>query len=270
MNGIDFLREEIFLRYGNVKRARGTFLYTEKSVRLTDLFQENGRAILGWGGASFTVLKNALDRGATGSFKTCFSHRLEKSVNELFFSESVRRKIFAFASKEDCISFATKISPQKTFFWRPWMQSVPFDRMDCIVFAPAFPWATEIFILAVNEKILCGTENSSRTIRLSSPVEAALTRSVYDLIGALKIRGEKNWFVYDKIIAKYWTRKGPYLFPKIDEAHYKKFLLHCLDLGIVVNPDFHEPSIVPFGADEGVFNVLKKNPFCAENSEGAE
>ena len=61
MNEIDFLAEEIFLRYGNVKRARGPFLYTEKGKRLTDLYQENGRAILGWGGSSaFTMLKNAI------------------------------------------------------------------------------------------------------------------------------------------------------------------------------------------------------------------
>ena len=60
---LEVFASEISKRFGNVKRARGCFLYTEKGVRLTDLFQEGGRAILGWGGNSaFTVLKNVLSR----------------------------------------------------------------------------------------------------------------------------------------------------------------------------------------------------------------
>ncbi|WP_288983781.1 hypothetical protein [uncultured Treponema sp.] len=263
MNEIDFLAEEIFLRYGNVKRARGPFLYTEKGKRLTDLYQENGRAILGWGGSSaFTMLKNAIDRGATGSFKTCFSGRLEKSVNALFFG--CERKVFIFAKKSDCLSTAVKISPQNTFVWKPWSE-VAFenDNADCIIFEPPLPWTSGIYILAVKtdlaEKI--PQDVLKETVKLSSPIEAAVTRSIYNLISALQIRQEKDWFIYDLALTKYWQRKGPYLFPKISKELYGKFILHCLDLGIVVSPIYEQPSIVPFGADRGVFEILKKNPF---------
>ena len=52
------LFKELYNRYGAVTRARGCFLYTKKGVRLTDLYQEGGRAILGWeGGNAFTHLK---------------------------------------------------------------------------------------------------------------------------------------------------------------------------------------------------------------------
>ena len=172
MNEIDFLAEEIFLRYGNVNRARGPFLYTEKGKRLTDLYQENGRAILGWGGSSaFTMLKNAIDRGATGSFKTCFSGRLEKSVNALFFG--CERKVFIFAKKSDCLSTAVKISPQNTFVWKPWSE-VAFenDNADCIIFEPPLPWTSGIYILAVKtdlaEKI--PQDVLKETVKLSSPI----------------------------------------------------------------------------------------------------
>ena len=40
---------EISKHFGNVKRARGNFLYTEKGIRVTDMYLEHGRAILGWG-----------------------------------------------------------------------------------------------------------------------------------------------------------------------------------------------------------------------------
>ena len=60
---------ELYKRYGAVTRARGPFFYTKKGVRVTDLYQEAGRAILGWeGGSAFTMFKNVLSRGQTGSF----------------------------------------------------------------------------------------------------------------------------------------------------------------------------------------------------------
>ena len=98
MSDIDFLASEISSRFGTVKRARKCFLYTAKGVRLVDMFQENGRAILGWeGGSAFTMFKNALCRGIAGSFDTDFPYRTKKAVQELFASE---RELFVYYSKE--------------------------------------------------------------------------------------------------------------------------------------------------------------------------
>ena len=107
------LAQEISKKYGTVKRCRGPFLYTQKGERLTDLFQEKGRSILGWGkegSSAFTILKNVLDRGITGSFETDFGlcsskkcpSRLSKSCSELFASP---RNAFLFNSKELAKSF---------------------------------------------------------------------------------------------------------------------------------------------------------------------
>lgn len=266
MNEIDFLADEIFNRYGNIKRARGPFLYTAKGVRLTDLYQEGGRAILGWGGGSaFTMLKNALDRGATGSYRTDFSYRLEKAVNELFFGP--HRKIMIFPSKMEAVSAAVSISRDKTCVYHPWHQTeVDFSSMECIIVEPPLPWVSNIFILAVRESeenLAAMAESSKKTLRLASPIEAAVTRSIYNLISALNSRLEKDWFIYDNLICSYWERKGPYLFPKVPKEKYRDFVLHCLNLGIVISPVYETPSIVPFGADRGVFSALKKNPFVS-------
>ena len=103
---IDYLSQQIYSRYGEIKRARGPFLYTAKGVRLTDLFQEGGRAILGWGGNSaFTMLKNVLSRGITGSFSTDFSARLEKAVCELLASERI---VAVYTEKKDAVDVASK------------------------------------------------------------------------------------------------------------------------------------------------------------------
>ena len=68
--GID-VKTEILSRYGTVRRAYDYHLYTAKGVRLLDLCQEGGSAILGWrSGKSKLAFKNALDRGITGTFPT--------------------------------------------------------------------------------------------------------------------------------------------------------------------------------------------------------
>ena len=97
MNKSELFRE-LFNRYGAVRRARGCFLYTKKGVRVTDLYQEAGRAILGWeGGSAFTMFKNVLSRGQTGSFicEEAPLTRLQKAISELFTSQCT---IFCFSS----------------------------------------------------------------------------------------------------------------------------------------------------------------------------
>lgn len=268
MSGRKSLTLDIVQKYGSVKRARGCFLYTEKRVRLTDLYQEGGRAILGWGGADgvFTVFKNVLDRGITGSFITDFSvdlskgkSRLSRAVSELFASG---RTVFVFLSKKDALKSALLISPENTNVYRPWNPvEINWQETDCIIFSPVLPWAGNVFILAVKDELAAEKKFDSST-DIPAPLCAAITRSVYALIKALQEREEKNWFLYDKVVAKYWTRKGPYLFPKVPEEKYEDFVGHCLDCELVISPDFNQPSIIPFGADTGVFRKLEKNPFA--------
>lgn len=274
------LSQEIFSRFGTVKRARKCFLYTAKSVRLTDLYQEGGRAILGWGGSVFTVLKNVLERGITGTYFTDFSSpngktrsQLSRAVSDIFGDE---RTAFTFSSKQAALEAAISISAQSTSVWRPWNPvSVDWHGVDCIIFEPALPWTNDIFLLAVKSDILNQVQDEDMPGMpdlvhhpsfkgesfLPSPVCAAVTRSIYDLIKALQEREEKHWFIYDQIITKYWERKGPYLFPKVPESDYSAFVLHCLDCHLVISPRYNQPSIVPFGADKGNFTLLKNKPF---------
>lgn len=277
------LSQEIFSRFGTVKRARKCFLYTAKGIRLTDLYQEGGGAILGWGGSVFTIFKNVLERGATGSYFTDFSSpcgreksQLDRAVSALFGDE---RKAFTFSGKQAALEAAVSLSPESSSVWRPWNPvSVDWRSVNSIVFAPSLPWAGDIFILAVKKESLISLQNGRafanddsgvvnsdfsfpNQIFLPAPLCASVTRSIHDLIKALQEREEKHWFIYDQIITRYWERKGPYLFPKIPEERYADFVLHCLDCNLVISPDYHQPSIVPFGADKGNFNLLKKTPF---------
>ena len=259
------LAEEVFTRFGTVKRARKCFLYTSKGQRLTDLYQEGGRAVLGWGGSVFTVFKNVLERGITGSYFTDFSNPCGKTRSQLsramsnFFGDE--RLVFTFSSNQKALEAALSISSSSTSVYRPWNPvSLDWRNVDCIVFEPPLPWTSDVFILAVKSELVNHTQPAGQSF-LSSPLCAAVTRSVYDLTKALQEREEKHWFIYDQVITKYWERKGPYLYPKIPEEKYSQFVLHCLDCNLVISPDYHRPSIVPFGADKGNFSKLKNTPF---------
>lgn len=301
---------EIFKRYGNVKRARNCFLYTAKNVRLTDLCQEDGRAILGWGGSSaFTMFKNALGRGANGSFFTDYSYRLEKAVSSLLDS---KRKILCFYKKSAVFGAAdfvqrnnflinknsleqteTSSSNQKILnqtensflnqprsekqseiFYKPWLlsqdgKSINWSEKSLVILQPPLAWSSELYILAIKSENQQSSEILEKIkskfqeeiVYVPSPLKAAYARSIYNLIQALQERSEKDWFLWDTVLKNYFVRKGPYLFSKIPQDKYDDFVLHCLDLGILINPDFEKASIVPFGADRGIFSCLKNKAF---------
>ena len=257
------LASAITSRFGVVKRARNCFLYTAKGVRLTDMYQEEGRAILGWGGASaFTVLKNVLNRGITGSFDTDFSPRadgspksqLSQAVTKLLSSERI---IAVVTSKQLALQTALRFAPDATSFFRPWTTAVDWSTVKCVIIAPPLPWASSHYILAFSPNcspLLCSEP-------IPAPLCAAFTRSIYDLIKAIPQRQEKDWFIYDSILTRYWERRGPYLYPKVPQDRYPAFIEHCLEQTLVISPVYNQPSIVPFGADKGVFRALDRNPF---------
>lgn len=293
MAHVDFLASEITKRYGAVTRARGCFLYTRKGVRLTDLYQEGGRAILGWGGSPFTVFKNVLNRGIVGSFNTDYSTRVSKAVQDLL---GMSCAVFVFTEKTAAIRTALAFSKDGTQFWKPWRDASasgcgaasghisPSENISasaggatcertsgCVIIEPPLPWTAQIFILAISQEIyeahLASGYSVPDSTRIPAPLSAAVARAIYDMIAEIPRRTEKNWFIYDKIITKYWKRNGPYLFPKIPAENYNDFICHCLDCGIVISPDYNTPSIVPFGADLGVFGKLKNNPFLCGGIE---
>ncbi|MCR5725132.1 MAG: hypothetical protein K6G80_08620 [Treponema sp.] len=265
MNEISQLASEITQRFGVIKRARGCYIYTAKGVRLTDLYQEHGRAILGWGGGSaFTVLKNVLSRGITGSYDTDFTPRaggsaksqLSRAVSTLLASERV---VYVYSSRNAALKAALSLFPENTSFYRPWALDTDWRSVGAVVIEPPLPWTSFMWIVAVRPEAPELQEPAGE--RFSAPLCAAVTRALYDMVKALQERSEKDWFIYDTVLTRYWTRKGPYLYPKIAESRYPDFVLHCLEQGLIISPEYNQPSIVPFGADRGVFRKLEAHPF---------
>ena len=311
-NVMDF-KNEILSRYGVVRRAYDYHLYTAKGVRLLDLCQEGGSAILGWrSGRSKLAFKNLLDRGITGSFPTEIDGELIRAVLEVL---PQYRTVRWYATRERarlaCASYlglwsdiplieSPLLHPEASVdigpsgdsphsaaksihgipVWRPWLDEAFYsmsdrvdsaflananDTLETMVLSSPLPFAGGCTLAVFAGRDADG-ENSADDTRIppSDPVApallGALARSWTDLSSALFERNESDWSKFDRYLAQFWDRRGPYLVPKMRKARYADFFRSCLDKGILISPDYDIPSIVPFVADAGEFRSLGTGP----------
>lgn len=236
--------QEITRLYGKVKRCRGCYIYTAKNTRLVDMYQEEGRAILGWSfGKSKLVFKNLFDRCLTGSFETAYTAGLEKAVCAL---------LPEFTS----VCFCEKNIPSDIPTWRPWQKEIKHNGI-VEVLVP-FPWSGNFKLLAFT-KDFAGVIPTETTI--PGVLGASIARSFYDLKKEIPNRSEADFSLYDDILSLYFEREGAYLYPRVSPDKYEAFFNHCLRCKILISPDYSVPSVIPYGADVGVFIELKRNPF---------
>lgn len=78
-------RTLIYERFGNVRRARGFYLYTDKKVRLLDMYLSDGRAVLGHKTERIlTTFKRELDKGLFGVYPSKNMSLLKRALRCLF------------------------------------------------------------------------------------------------------------------------------------------------------------------------------------------
>ena len=271
-----WLKNEIKKRYGNVKRARGIYLYTEKGVRLTDCYLDGGRGILGHGGGKAkTAFKDCFERGANGFYDSGLLPAFEKAVKKMLPAEYTEIRLYSekTAAMLGETSFSLESTQKKAepVLWRPWLDfagkiteqptgypkievvyNVTGDFPAIVKIVPPFTYATDISVYAFSKA--CGEEmlkNLPKNDVIPSPLLAAYTRGFYDLLNSFSLFTEKDFKANSKALEPFFTRNQCYLFPKIPETQYKDFVLKCLEAGIVISPDYNEPSIIPWRANPG-------------------
>lgn len=313
-NSPSWLRNAIDERYGFVRRARGCYLYTEKGVRLTDLWLDGGRALLGWdAGKARTAFKDTLERGATGSYDSGMTSRAVTAVKKLLPAEY---SIIRFYSRErarlidlkSAFSFTTKgahVQLSKAVTVLPFIDITAttqpkitgYDSVtvvhpetgafasqpDVVRLVAPFPWAGAPDVYAFRAGLFSGdalseaeganqtgdafkacgaaekasaAEQAARAALPDSDVMpsallAAFARAFADLKLALGERTEAGFASFTRQLAPAFERKACYLYPKVTREAYPAFVLACLDRGVVISPDYDQPSIVPFKANDG-------------------
>ena len=295
MQELKWLTKEISKRYGNVRRCRGCYLYTEKGTRLTDCFLDSGRAILGWdGGKARTAFKNSLERGAAGFYTGSSLSRLATAVKKLLPSEYTEIRwlygsenvytdngsAFGAAGNSkgaahDAVCDADKLAAVKasSVLWRPWLDfsadaeasvtrypkiTMRFtsERPDIIKIVPPFPWAADICFYAFKDTYTEDGGFVPENAILPFPLAEAYTRAFFDMKTALGEYGEAQFKQFTKQLSPFFERKTCYLFPKADIKDYESFVLKALDAGVVISPVKEIPSVVPWKANPGDLKKL--------------
>ena len=269
---------EIRKRYGNVRRARGYYLYTEKNVRLLDLWLDGGKAILGRRtGQANLVCKQFLDKGLTGFLPTKADAQLQRALEALLPDYPVIRW-YETQNKAERIAGSVMQAGQNGTaqplpVWRPFLDlALASDSQEPIadgimLVTPAYP--VPCGIIAAGSRF---QERLPTSDVLFPPLAYSLARAFFDLkhkmdefrmedgqrSGAAGRSARVSHTIVKKrqavlnrkaeaerLIPGVWTQKGWYLFPHIPEAEYPAFFLQALDAHVLISPEYGTPSILP-------------------------
>jgi hypothetical protein len=261
-------------RLPRIRRARGYRLYTVDGRRLLDMWQDDGRSILGHRGAGVNSgLKRVIDRGVTGALPSAQEHRLEQSVRRLF-GGARELSVAVYATRERALealsrslepaggslvadpAFAVAASGPRAAtgvtvsLWRPFLADATVAGGDAAdggattrasILLPVLPcgglFEAQVVVAPRDADI------DLRSDLLPEPVLVSLTLAADALLSApappvVALRG------FDAL--------GPYRVPTEAVAgDYEAVFGAFLEAGILLSPDPALPSIVPGELSDG-------------------
>jgi len=245
---------EIRKRYGNVKRGRGYYLYTEKNVRLLDLYLDGGMSILGRKTGQFNLAaKQFLDRGLTGFFPTKAEYQLEKAVKAAVPDYPVIRWYASIEKARTHLYTAYGYDRQSAVpLWRPFLCDT---TADAVLLTSVYP-SPYGFVAAKQANSLLPPSDP-----LFPPLAWSIARAFFDLQRQLDRKDEaqraapvhrkkntesrRQRQMFETLVQPLWEQKACYLFPKIDQSSYTALFYAALESHILLSPSYHEPSILP-------------------------
>ncbi|MDP2790613.1 MAG: hypothetical protein Q8O15_02525 [Rectinemataceae bacterium] len=276
-----------------ISRARGWRLYGADGKRYLDLWADGGRTVAGRRtGASGRVAKESIDRGLDAAFPSFWEERLRRAIrawlpgySSLRFFASETEALLALASADGDFAarmgsgaslpealngFAARLHVEAPFghYRRDYKADAggtAFDgRMAIAVLPLAGAWSFGV-VLGKDPK---DADEADIFRRISSSASvpaiklATAARALADFRAFEAGSGEKKWSTIDPFIAGIFTRTGPWLYPAYPESEHDRIFSHCLEKGIVISPDYGEPSSVPGEFDAGEVAPLRsiRNP----------
>jgi len=263
-----------------IRRARNWRLYGSDGKRYLDMYADGGRAILGRKtGTSGTVAKASVDMGLVSSFPSFWEKRFEKAILEmwpgfagirLFASEAEALLALADMSGdfrlalensgslfESLSSFEKTIRVESPFGeYRTDREIDPaklaFGGRFAIGIPPLHPaWSFGI-VLALEAADLERLKASGPASSPIPPIKLAVAlRSLADFSAFALRYGEAHWSRMDSFIGAVFKRSGPWLYPAYPKADHARVFASCLAKGILISPEYEQPSLVPGEFDKG-------------------
>ena len=240
-----------------ILRARDFHLYTEGGKRLTDLWLEGGRALLGHKPPKVLVeLKNAAERGLFCSLPHPMERRFLKAL-EVLFPGRVFRLYTDESSRSRALKEAGFSEEDEVFTWRPFLND---GGQLPSVLEPVLPWPQGPAVLVLERSM----EASFPSGDLVPPVLLApAARALYNLASELKApapnRGCPRYHKIAKALGGQkaenyiWRRNGIYLTVEegTNREKYKELFLRFLEGSFLIPPSPCEPLILPGAMSDG-------------------
>jgi hypothetical protein len=255
----------LFSKIPTVRRAREYYLYDTKGRRFLDLFQQNGRALMGHRPhAVYKEMKNVLSRGLAAGYPTVYERRFLKALSELFPNYRDFRYYSSWEKARKIVEQyrGTRI-PEPIFdpaieelsgvdvaLWRPFTET---EQNGAEILIPILPFSMdpEITIVCFKSTI---RKRIPASDRISGVLLAGLSRSIYACIKHMRTVDTETWHVFDVPI---WKRRGPYLCAVCSSEEYTEIFERFLQHRMVLSPLYPGPSIVPAVFTEGDITLLK-------------
>ena len=269
------LDRELLKLLPRVLRARDFHLYMEGGKRLTDLWLNGGKAILGHKPPGFLKeLKNTAQRGLFSPLPGPLERRILKALEEIFPGRAFRlypdesslyRALEKAALQEPAIQ--ALLEPGISL-WRPFLEGAageggkgPLNKAPLLI--PVLPWPLGPAVLVLDRD----TEFPAGEI-IPPVILAPAIRSLYELIKAMKEKIPRPMKIEKALKNSNWQRKGIYLFTSeqgeetepgagVSEA-YAALWKYFLEGGFLLPPSPAEPAILPMSMSPGEEAKLAK------------
>jgi hypothetical protein len=265
-----------------IRRCRGYRLYAESGRRFLDLWQDDGRGILGAKGTGIgTVVKAGTDKGLGSPLPSVYERRLEKALaaaypqyaaSRFYPDEATAlRALVARAAMPDATNW--DLRPENLAFdpalrgasaagrlallERPWPEGLDMASaregfrvaLLRLPLARAFSPAVLLFRDAADAT---GYEGA-----LVPPLGlSAAVKAFAELSGQKATYTEELWKRVDRRLGKLFERKGPRLWPRCPREAYPALFRAALDRGVLLSPFWDLPSNIPADFDDGELKAL--------------
>jgi hypothetical protein len=262
-----------------IRRARGYRLYDYQGRRYLDLWQGGGRVLLGHRSLRLThLLKNVLSRGLLADLPSLYGGRLERALAGLLpafprvriasslpaalalASRYLGREVSIEEIRDPAVESAGGNRSAEVAWWRPLMAGEPEAAALPRVLLPVLPFAASGAPVAV-----CFGGPLQADFPPSETVSPLLLAGAARCLFDLRSYRRPEWARDDLLRgAGGWSQRGIYLCARSAEEGYGELFAAFLKQGVLLNPSWPGPSILPGEASAGevaaMIRLFRENP----------